>query len=291
MTWSLSNTITYVDTSTNATALAYLFDTFLPSYGWTTSSHPTSSSTKRSLFRSYTNQLTGNTLTNYHWVDFANSSTFTLYEDATYTSVPGDLGTDNTNVVVYTYNGGTFSTLDWKFWTSSEKANASMVTRGKYIIWFDFGVTDVFAYEDTNWNGSTDTGSTHFFPYHYSLDSPIFSNAPQLSGTNTSEGALRPSHRGTSFATPNVDSIIKGWELSYSDGVNNADLITLGVAQRITGNDIVLHVPGNGIQDNYFFTGPGVVVQAGSDYYFRFGSNISNVSPMVYMGTSEPDFT
>lgn len=287
MTWSLSNTITYVNSSTDNTALQYLFDTFLPTVGWSSSAHPSASATKRSLTRSYTNQLTGNTLTNYHWTDFASSNTYIMYEDATYTSVPGDLGTDGTNSITHTYSNAAYSTLDWKFWTSSEKSSASLVTRGKYAIWFDPGVTDVFAYEDTGWNGSTDTGSTHFYPYNYVYSYFPQGNAP-TAGLSISEYFVVPIHEGTSEHQPSVDSIIKGFDYGYSTTTDHA---THGVAYRITGNDIVLHVPGGGNVSNKNIGGVGLVIQVGSDYYFRLGSNMANVTPMLYMGTSEPNFT
>lgn len=288
MTWSLSNTITYVDASTNTTAMQYLIDTFLPTVGWSTSAHPSGSSTKRSLNRAYTNQLTGNTLTNYHWIDIVSSVTFYSYEDATYTTVPGDLGTNTTNRVDCTYENGAYTGLDWKFWTSSERSSASLVTRGKYVIWFDPGATDVFAYEDTSWNGSAHTGSTHFYPFNYSHSVLYFGNAPVTTPTNTIEFYLIPTHEGTQYHQPSVDSIIKGFDYSYTATTSE---ITSGPAYRITGNDIVLHVPGAGGINNKNIGGAGVVVQVGSDYYFRLTGGMNNVAPMLYMGTSEPDFT
>lgn len=288
MTWSLSNTITYVDSSTNTTAMQYLHDTFLPTVGWSSSAHPSASGTKRSLTRAYTNLLTGNTITNYHWVDFTNSLMCYWYEDSTYTTVPGDLGTNNTNRVDGQYNNTAYSTLDWKFWTSSERSSASLVTRGKYPIFFDAGATDVFGYEDTSWNGSTDTGTTHFYPFNHNLPYLYMGNSPTNTSISSSEGYLLPAHDGTNYHKPSVDSIIKGFDLCHSASSTS---ITHGCAYRITGNDIVLHQPATAPADSYYMGSAGVVVQVGSDYYYRFGSNMANTTLMLYMGTSEPDFT
>lgn len=286
MAFSLTHTI--AGTTAGSTALAYMFDTFIPNYGWTTSAHPSASATKRSLSRSYTNLLTGNTLTNYHWTDFASAYNYTMYEDATYTSVPGDLGTDTTSALGNIYNNAAYSTLDWKFWASSERSSASLVTRGKYVIWFDPGVTDVFAYEDTGWDGSTDSGTTHFFPYNYNYSFFGHSNSPTSDGTSNTEYYLVPSHEGTNYQQPSVDSIIKGFDYAYTITTNE---VHYGTAYRITGNDIVLHVPGAGGQNNKSIGGVGVVVQVGSDYYLRLTSGMTKVCPMLYMGTSEPDFS
>lgn len=285
MAFSLSHTI--AGTTATSTALAYMFDTFIPNYGWTTSAHPNGSSNYRSLSRSYTNLLTGNTITNYHWTTFSHQWYYLMYEDATYTTVPGDLGTDNSSTVTSYYEATAYSGLDWKFWTSSEKSKASLVTRGKFVVWFDPGVTDVFAYEDPGWTGAADSGTTHFFPWNYSHSSFMMANAPSNSGSHSAEYFIQPNHEGGSYQ-PAVDSIIKGFDYSYT---TQTGLLSGGPAYRITGNDIVLHVPAAGGQSNKDIGGAGVVVQVGSDYYFRFSATMTQVAPMLYMGTSEPDFS
>lgn len=286
MAFSLSHTI--AGTTATSTALAYMFDTFIPNYGWTTSAHPNGNSVYRSLSRSYTNQLTGNTLTNYHWVRWTSANNYQMYEDATYTTVPGDLGTNTVGNTTNIYENSSFTGKDWKFWTSSERSIASLVTRGKYVIWFDPGVTDVFAYEDTAWNGSIDRGTTHFFPYNYNYGHFIHLNAPAQNNTSYNQYQLLPVHEGTPYYQPSVDSIIKGFDYAYSSDVNS---VHYGTAYRITGNDMVLHVPGSGNQNNKGIGGAGVVVQVGSDYYFRLTGGMNQTAPMLYMGTSEPDFT
>lgn len=291
MTWSLNHTITYVDASTNTSAFQYLFDTFLPTVGWTTSAHPSASATKRSGYRTYTNLLTGNTLTNYHWAEYASSLYWIWREDSTYTSVPGDLGTSGITSYSFRVNQSPYNLLDYKFWTSSERSSASMVTRGKYVMFLDLGVTDVYAYEDTSWTGVADTGSTFFFPINYWLGDPTYANAPYGAGSNSINAYLVVSHKGTSLMQPSTDSIIKGFDYYYT-GTNTTNKAS-GAAYRITGNDIVLHVPAGGSGNNAQIGGQNVgsVIQVGSDYYYRLSSNMNNIVPMLYMGTTEPDFS
>ena len=289
MAFSLFNTL---PSSTGFSAAnAYMLDTFLPTVGWTTGAHPDATGSKRVANRSYTNQYTGNTLTNYFWLDWSVSPGVYWYEDSTYTTVPGDLGTNNNSILDLQTNAASYSANDWKFWTSSVRSSASLVTRGKYVLFCDFGVTDVFAYEDPAWTGASDTKATCFYPYNHNLNGALrYCNAPVYAGTSTVEGYLIPNHEGNSIGTqPGVDSIIKGWDMSY--GGAGAATRSHGIAYRVTGDEIVLHVPGGGAADNTALTSTGVVVQNGSDYYFRLSSNMAGIAPMLNMGTSEPDFS
>ena len=288
MAFSLVNTLPA--SSSRNDVFTYLLDTFLPTVGWTTASHPDTSSTKRVANRSYTNQLTGSTLTNYFWVNWTSSTNYAAWhKDSSYTTVPGDAGNNTTNRLDFVYSDTPYSSNNLKFWTNSAKPNASLVTRGKYIIWCDFGVTDVFAYDDNGWTGAGNSNATTFFPFNYSFGALKFATAPSFDGNSTLESWLIPNHEGQSIATPaGVDSIIKGWDMTYGNNSIN-DRIS-GIAYRLSGDEIVLHVPANGADNNHTQFSPGVVVQNGSDYYLRFSSDMTQVSPMLNMGTSEPDF-
>ena len=103
MTWQVENTIPYVNDGTSedqeTAALKYFFDTFLPSKGWTVSFRDGEDATSRyRIQRNFTDVFTGNPDKHYLWVDIVGR---VQYEDATYTTTPGDLGTSARNQVVF----------------------------------------------------------------------------------------------------------------------------------------------------------------------------------------------
>ena len=290
MAFSLSHTI--ASSANKNTACTYMFDTFLPTVGWNTSAHPSASSTKRSFNRSFTNAYTGNTVTNYFWVDWSPfGANINVSEDATYTSTPGDLGTDTTNTLSYGMDDAAYSGDDYKFWTNSAGSGASMVTRGKYILWLDLvGLGDIFAFEDTGWNGSVDNNATHWWPWNHNYSGLINTNAPQQAGTSGNEYMLSSSLQGQSYASSPNDCVFKGFDMVYTSGTTSPSQDNRGLAAHFSGDEVVLHYPGSGSSNNNSLNSPSVLVQYGSNYYLRLAGNMNNVSPMVNMGTSEPTF-
>ena len=102
MTWSLSHTIAYSTNADNHSAMVYLYDTALAALStWTVSAHPDASAFKRSGTRTTTTLLGGTSYSEYFWFNWLSTSPTIMYinEDATYTTTPGDLGTDTTNQI------------------------------------------------------------------------------------------------------------------------------------------------------------------------------------------------
>ena len=81
------------------------------------------------------NSLDSDNVVHSHWwiswnPSSTTPSTFTnMYEDATYTTVPGDKGTDTTNQIQLIFHSTslTWGQLDWKFWTSDVDDSTWMV--------------------------------------------------------------------------------------------------------------------------------------------------------------------
>lgn len=149
MTWQLEHTITWDpagDAETQCdTALKYFFDTWLPSKGWTTSprSGQTTASTIRLVQRNFTDIWTNTAAKHYLWFSFSSASgACQQYEDATYTTTPGDLGTDTTNASNFYWHSTseTFGQKNFKFWGSTENSNSFMVTRWDTILAWDPGI-------------------------------------------------------------------------------------------------------------------------------------------------------
>ena len=99
MTYSLSHTIPWVDAGTRHDAMVYLFDTALAGRANTVvSAHPSGDAYKRSIKRTVSNSWISNTSHDmYYWANWGSTTAPTscsLYLDQSYTSVPGDLGTN-----------------------------------------------------------------------------------------------------------------------------------------------------------------------------------------------------
>lgn len=144
MTWQVEHTIPYVDDGTAETqetaALKYFFDTFLPSKGWTVGFRDGEDATSnyRIFQRNYTDLFTGTPDKHYLWVNIASRL---QYEDSTYTTTPGDLGTDTSNSVQFSWHDGSeeWTTHSYKFWGSTENSKAFLVTRWDTVLAWDLG--------------------------------------------------------------------------------------------------------------------------------------------------------
>ena len=197
MAFSLAHTIAQDNTS-DATRAAtaidmyeYFFDTFLPARGCTTT---VKNSTSRGVIWNVTDLRTNTNWPMYNWFSWGTSGTYTLtqYEDATYTSTPGDLMTDTTNSLVTTSVTGNalYATSDYKFWTSSEDSTLYIVTQG-YKLHF-FGCKPKIWVRESHSGypaaNNVDRYSTHMFLPAYNCFH--MSNLPAYSNTNTAEGAI-----------------------------------------------------------------------------------------------------
>lgn len=146
MTYQIVQTMPSASKENDEAAITYFMDTFLPARGWTVGPHPTKTNTASRTYwifqRNYTDLFTNTPAKSYLWCSYDSSTNalFSQYEDATYSTVPGDSGQDTTNVVTeaWDFNEGR-SQFPWKFWVSSENNKSFIVTRNSTIEFWDSG--------------------------------------------------------------------------------------------------------------------------------------------------------
>lgn len=194
MTWSLSNTISWSSNADNNSAMVYLFDTVLNGFSnISVSSHPDGSSFKRSWTRTSTSLIGGSSYVEYFWVNWGSTSptSMSVYNDLTFTSVAGDLGTDTLNSVTVDLD---VVNNDWKFWTSDQNSNSVIVTRGKRVIYVEIAPSEAYLFEDSGWGSTGNTPRSQFFPIVqtgglYWLHGRCY---PQANAASVLESALIP---------------------------------------------------------------------------------------------------
>jgi len=289
MTWSLYHTIS--GATAQNTVMNFMFDTYLPATEWTVAAHPSASATKRILNRTKNSILHAQPAWKlYYWADWGTANLLKMYNDYTYTTTPGDLATVTTQTVSYALNP---NVADWKFWTSSANSTAQLITRGKHIIWFDAGVTEVHASYDASWNGSTFNASTALFPTHYSWSSfAIHCSLPGQTASSTASSRLNPViGTGSNFGSPVEDIIYKGFPVGY-----NTSGATIVVPQMyafyVPGDDIALHRSSTMANTNGDIgLGPGTTILYEGEYWLRCSGDMSKNGYMLNFGATEPDFT
>lgn len=297
MTWSLSHTIAYSSDADSHTAMGYLFDTALPALSQiTVSAHPDASSTKRSVKRTTTSLFTNASYEEYFWVNWSSTSPTSInwYEDATYTTTPGDTGTDATNLVSSSMTLN-LTNQSWKFWTSDQNANALLVTRGKTLMLWEPGWSVAALMEDPSWTGASDSLRTQIFPglnssFLYSTGWPSTSSA-----TTSSEYTLVPSlavNSGTYWDGPRIDMNCP-WMFTSSTGGAPGTLAQFAFPG--VGNDVGMYRPAVSNTSERLLrntSNDGELFLVNGRYYLNSaGAGTSGVSVMFDFGTSEPDFT
>lgn len=203
MTWQIEHTITWdpagnTDTQVLA-AMKYFTDTFLPSKGWTSAPRPgdTTADPERIVQRNFTDLFTGNAGKHYLWfylISSTNNWKLHQYEDATYTTTPGDLGTDQTNTIESSWHSTsqTWGQKNFKFWGSTENNKSFMVTRWDEILAWDPGINwPVFKPESVR--AAAETPSVDMWQGNVFMGCPAgfrFINLPTNDNTSTSEDYL-----------------------------------------------------------------------------------------------------
>jgi hypothetical protein len=300
MTWSLSHTVAY---STNAdlhTAMVYLFDTALPALSQiTTSAHPDASSFKRRFQRVTPNNLeNGTNMTEYFWATWNNTSpdTLYLYEDATYTTVPGDTATDTTTSVSSNLALTVFAGESVKFWTSDQNAKALLVTRGKQVLFWEPGFANANYELDETWDGTVDYKGSVIFPgtynsYCYGANRPI-----STSGGGTSEYPWRPALSVTNGTGYNGrDQIMMNVPFMWAGSTNTAGSVGAGMLFGGVGNDVGMYRPYAAANSEVAWqntTGAGALWLVDGRYYLApSNKGLSWAQTIFDFGTSEPDLT
>lgn len=248
MTWSIVYSMP-VDRTNDAAESAqhrafweYFFDTWLPQFDrWTTT---TNGGSKRGCQYTCPDGFTGQDEVYGNWLNLPSgtqnppATQVTWYEDATWTSAPGDLMNDTTNARTEPYHSptSTFGAYPYKFWTSDENPNAWMITRWNVIIAFDWGL-DWCRYKpaphyatDT---GATDQWQTHIFMGAY--NGLNVSNLPNSGNTSTSEFIAYVDFPGKPYISENA-FLMKNFRMTH----DAAGRHTLAVCNR---DDIQLYLP------------------------------------------------
>ena len=295
MTWTNTHTIPWTSINDNPAALAYHFDTYLPAKGWTTGAHPDASAFKRKFSWTATDNFTNTSQTSYFWTTWSSNtstSSATIYEDATYTTVPGDLCTSTTNGVSMSMSSSyAHFTSDWRFWTSDQNPNATLVTRNKKIVWFHQGYSNYNYVQQGVWTGANQNPNTHIFPL-VTESIMFFCNAPVDTGTTSSESYLYfSSYFGSSYSTLMPETFYSNFSVDYYNTAVNFR----GPAFIINQSDIKYHSPASGGAGNRTLQSSnsqnGVLLLANGRYWLRGDPNMNNNSIVLDMGVSEPDLT
>ena len=307
MAWSSVYSQSYATNADSHTFMVYLFDTYLNGKTeWSVSAHPDSSAYKRSVSISLPSPWNGGSnVSSYFWVTWGSTSpsSWTWYEDGTYTTVPGDLGT-------YSINAWSSSSLwtnfsgDWRIWESSTDTNAVLVTKGKQVIFFWPGPSEWMARPDNSWNGSSDNSGSSFGPYVASTWPQLINgNYPVTDGNNTADYTMTVDV-GTGYTTDKSGLgggpywLIPGvqWMSGTSTSSNYPSTHSSAAFPRTgadiawyfsdTNNDVDRHLTAN-TSSSWTL----LFESNGSKYWLIGSSDLNKQCLALDMGTSEPDFS
>lgn len=298
MTWSAVHTIPYSTAADWHTAFQYLFGTFLPSLpGMATGAHPDASVFKRKFSRTSTNLYTGSNYTEYFWATWVNTTptALNLYRDGTYTSTPGDLCTDATNLV-----GASLPTVTGaiRFWKSDVNPRAGLMTKGKAVVWWEPGWTAAAHYDAGTWTGTTATCLRSFiFPFTIAANYGYRCGPPDVNnGTSASEFFWGPSPgiqatAGGYYSQTRIDmncSFMNYANSGTPSPSSGSELLFVGV-----GNDIGFYRanPSSSTNRAIASTITGQLALCAGRYYLMGLGSVGSTSLMWDMGTSEPDFS
>lgn len=297
MAFSLAHTHT-MDNTSDATqqaecrnALDYFFGTFLPARGWTN----TFVSTNRYRHQwPVTNVLNSNATENMYGWSIYTGTTLTQYEDATYTTVPGDLGTDATNAQLITFWDAayTYKDKDWKFWTSTEDTSLYLVTQGTKTWFWGCKPQVPIRRENTTYTtaANVDTYDSHFFfPMGYNW---FNGNAPETSNTSGTELTLRMFVEETQYVEP--DGLAFARNISFgrpNSGFQLGAFIGYNDIRRKV-NDLAYRPTVGVTQTNLTTDTLEKYLVNSTDWWVSYGGITTANHYMAFnFGTTEPDFS
>lgn len=302
MTWSLVHTIADPNnaagtgTAEGHQAMQYLFDTLMPTKGFTVAAHPSALAYRRKFTYTFTNVLTGGTpYVQYYWADWSAvlANNLTWYEDATYTTTKGDLCNAGQAISV-AWNSDSYSTAGkpFKFWTSDQNSNAFLVTKGFKTLIYWPGYSSAHIYGDpTLWTAGTHNPVTALMPVG---SNGIFYcyNAPIQTGSSGQPIYIHPSMVSGYRGAASVGKLFKNFDMICSNSAGGPD----GYAVKmfaLTDADVVLAVPPRPEYQRSFNTGTnlnGSFVKIGANYYLGMGNSMDYPHVLLDFGTSQPSF-
>lgn len=301
MTWTQTNSISWASNSDTHAVNLYYFDTYLSGRSnWTVSAHPSASGFKRTLKRTITNNpITGSSYEMYYWIDWQSttSSQSTFWNnDATYTTVPGDLGTYVDADRHYTdWGKGASSANLVRFWQSDQNANAFLVTKGKHVLAWDPGIDNILCFEDSNWDGSAYKPRTHIFPAGGAT--PWYYNGLPDANTVTSPAPryIVPGYGGnhSNYYPVGSEYIFMNTPYWYSHDSTTGNTESFPISHEGCA-DIGMHVDESmtsTARTTYEFSNTGSLMYDGTNYYLRVTNSYNLPSIVFDMGTTEPDLS
>ena len=305
MAWSTVYTQAWSTNADNHTFMQYFFDTYLPGkLGWSTSAHPGGAAYRRSVQISLpTPWLNGANGTSYFWVSWTSTSpnSWTWYQDATYTSVPGDTGSDTTNAWGTATAWSAFPG-DWRIWASSTDPEAILVTKAKSVVFYWPGPAEWNLRIDQNWDGSADDNSACFGPFIGQAYANLLSgNYPAISGSSTSEYMMTSDIGHTAFDWTIMSGgpyyLVTGvqWLTSASTS-NNYPTASSNIAIPRTGADTAWYLPDTNSSNNRYLCVDAsdwtVLFESNQSKYWLLGTASLNRQAIAFnMGDTEPDFS
>jgi len=292
MTWQIEHTITWNPTGNVDTqimdAMKYFTDTWLPSKGWTTGPRPgdTLSDSERIVQRNFTDLYTGNAAKHYLWFNlssYTNNWKLYQYEDATYTTTPGDKGTDSTNTIDSSWHStsATWGQKNFKFWGSTENSKSFMVTRWDTILAWDPGINwPLFKPEPGR--AAAETPSVDMWQSNVFMGCPVglkHVNLPNNENTSATESNM--------YCGPGMST----WNLGGNGGLwDKVQIYWSGTTPSVIWDqaDVKLYMYGNA---STTWTSSFMPVQVNSGNYWLFARGNLGVTQMVFdLGTTLPDF-
>jgi hypothetical protein len=311
MAFVLQNTINVTDSASYHSAIVYFWDTLVNgSTGWTVSAHPDASAFKRRFTYQFADNIydPGNTYTVYSWCTWgsttpSNNTSISCYEDALYTSTPGDQAT-NTNhseVISPSESGAVTFNGNHRFWRSDQNTRAFLWTVGNRLQTYSYGPSICYAITDSDWAAGNSPG-VHNAATWYSLFGSqtgydvTIANGPVAPGSTTSEQTTTIDWRPYLWGN---DNTYMWFDYNATDTTITAPLHASydasGAGQpAMTGatTDITAWWPHNATTTAFAqpANAPLNKIQANSNWYLGKG-NLTQPMLMFNFGTTEPDFS
>lgn len=259
--------------------------------GWTAADHPTPGTNKGIFKYEFTDAFYEDASAFYYWFNNTNR----IYEDATFTTTPGDLATSTTNDSVI----ATSATLDWKVWYSDADASAMLVTTGKRIIFFWPGYSQIGTIRTGSWTAGVHNPNTHIFPMSEG-GAQTYCNSPGGAGNSGTEYKMTPTWASGSGAYygATADLFFNDFMVAASQA-NSGQIYNAGPGLlRINNGDTLFHIPASSGTNVWAYTGINattasdfVTVSDGTNFYIRMNADLSRSSYMINFSTTEPDFS